>query len=63
LLSLCFIDPFSAGLDFNVIRDLATAFRMERRLKVLTSRARERMEGNRPVESRSQIVSESKPPM
>lgn len=29
LLSLCFIDPFSAELDFNVIRELGTAFRVD----------------------------------
>ena len=29
LLSLCFIDPFSAELDFNVIRELGAAFRVD----------------------------------
>lgn len=29
LLSLCFIDPFSADVDFSVIRELGQAFRMD----------------------------------
>jgi len=29
LLSFCFIDPFSAALDFNVIRELASRYRMD----------------------------------
>ena len=46
-----------------VVLLVSANLRTERRLKLLTSRARNRMEGNRPVESPSQIVSESKPPM
>ncbi len=46
-----------------VVLLVSANLRMERRLKLLTTRVRERMEGNRPAEPPCQIVPKSKPPM